>query len=254
MGQLSTFESKLIEENQKLLKKLDQQTQLLTSYDQKIFEQDQTIQQLTEQVEFLSKKLFGSSSEKTKVDPGQLTLFGDPVLEEPLTKDQTIQQLTEQVEFLSKKLFGSSSEKTKVDPGQLTLFGDPVLEEPLTKDEPTEEITYRRRKTSGRKAELTKDLPVEEIHCELHGEDCTCDHCGQAMKPMGKKVVREEVCFIPARLYKKVYISHTYECDCHDPNFEAKPSYVVLRCLRDLSNVAWQDQQHWLGFFIKNLN
>lgn len=84
---MNTFESKLIEENQKLLKKLDQQTQLLTSYDQKIFEQDQTIQQLTEQVEFLSKKLFGSSSEKTKVDPGQLTLFGDPVLEEPLTKD-----------------------------------------------------------------------------------------------------------------------------------------------------------------------
>ncbi len=45
---MSTFESKLIEENQKLLKKLDQQTQLLTSYDQKIFEQDQTIQQLIE--------------------------------------------------------------------------------------------------------------------------------------------------------------------------------------------------------------
>lgn len=58
MGQLSTFESKLIEENQKLLKKLDQQTQLLTSYDQKIFEQDQTIQQLTEQVEFLSKSFW----------------------------------------------------------------------------------------------------------------------------------------------------------------------------------------------------
>ena len=145
---MSTFESKLIEENQKLLKKLDQQTQLLTSYDQKIFEQD-----------------------------------------------QTIQQLTEQVEFLSKKLFGSSSEKTKVDPGQLTLFGDPVLEEPLTKDEPTEEITYRRRKTSGRKAELTKDLPIEEVHCELHGEDCTCDHCGQAMKPMGKPGVDAVLAF-----------------------------------------------------------
>ena len=110
------FESKLIEENQKLLKKLDQQTQLLTSYNQRIFEQD-----------------------------------------------QTIQQLTEQVEFLTKKLYGSSSEKTKVDPGQLTLFGDPVLEEPLTKDESTEEIIYRRHKTSGRKAELTKDLPIEEV-------------------------------------------------------------------------------------------
>ena len=116
--QLSKFESKLIKENQNLLKKLDQQTQRITQQDQQITEQTLKIQQLTEQVEFLTKKLFGSSSEKTKVDPNQLSLFEDPVLE----NDQT-------------------------------------------NIEPTEEITYRRRKASGRKAELTKDLPVEEIHC-----------------------------------------------------------------------------------------
>ena len=48
MRQLSTFESKLIKENQNLLKKLDQPTQRIT-------EQDQQIKQLTEQVEFLMK-------------------------------------------------------------------------------------------------------------------------------------------------------------------------------------------------------
>ena len=203
---MNTFESKLIEENQKLLKKLDQQAQLLAQKEEKI------------------NKLQLKMMEQT----------------------DKIDTLIEQVEFLSKKLFGSSSEKTKVDPGQLTLFGDPVLEEPLTKDEPTEEITYRRRKTSGRKAELTKDLPIEEVHCELHGEDCTCDHCGQAMKPMGKKVVREEVCFVPARLYKKVYISHAYECDCHDPNLEAKsircaevPKGPIQRSLAGPTTLAW---------------
>ena len=108
-------------------------------------------------------------------------------------------QLTEQVEFLTKKLYGSSSEKTKVDPNQLSLFEDPHLENHQTNIEPTEEITYRPRKASGRKAEVTKDLTVEEIHCELHGEDCMCDHCGQEMKPMGKKVIREEVYFILAK-------------------------------------------------------
>ena len=120
---MNTFESKLIEENQKLLKKLDQQAQLLAQKDEKI-----------------NKLQLEMMEQANKIDT-----------------------LIEQVEFLSKKLFGSSSEKTKIDPGQLTLFGDPVLEEPLTKDEPTEEITYRRRKTSGRKAELTKDLPIEEV-------------------------------------------------------------------------------------------
>ena len=196
---LSTFESKLIKENQNLLKKLDQQTQRITQQDQQITEQTLKIQQLTEQVEFLTKKLFGSSSEKTKVDPNQLSLFEDPVLE----NDQT-------------------------------------------NIEPTEEITYRRRKASGRKAELTKDLPVEEIHCELHGEDCTCDYCGQKMKPMGKKIIREEVCFIPAKLFKKVYYSHAYKCDCHDDSYEPQPIQCaevpkgpIQRSLAGPSVLAW---------------
>ena len=52
---LSTFESKLIKENQNLLKKLDQQTQRITQQDQQITEQTLKIQQLTEQVEFLNE-------------------------------------------------------------------------------------------------------------------------------------------------------------------------------------------------------
>ena len=209
---MSTFESKLIKENQNLLKKLDQQTQRITQQDQKITEQTQ---QITEQ-----------------------TL--------------KIQQLTEQVEFLTKKLFGSSSEKTKVDPNQLSLFEDPVLENDQTNIEPTEEITYRRRKASGRKAELTKDLPVEEIHCELHGEDCTCDQCGQKMKPMGKKLIREEVCFIPAKLFKKVYYSHAYKCDCHDDSYEPQPIQCaevpkgpIQRSLAGPSVLAWMIHQKY---------
>ena len=37
--------------------------------------QAEQIKHLTEQVEFLTKKLFGSSSEKTKYGEGQLSLF-----------------------------------------------------------------------------------------------------------------------------------------------------------------------------------
>ena len=46
------------------------------------------------------------------------------------------------------------------------------------------------------------------------------------MKQMGKKIIREEVHFVPARLYKKQYISHTYACNCHDESMKAKP----IRC------------------------
>ena len=57
---LSTFESKLIKENQNLLKKLDQQTQRIT-------EQDQQIKQLTEQVEFLTKSFMDPQARKLKL-------------------------------------------------------------------------------------------------------------------------------------------------------------------------------------------
>lgn len=42
------------------------------------------------------------------------------------------------------------------------------------------------------------------------------------MKQMGKKIVRDEVCFVPARVYKKRYIAYTYACGCHDESIEAK--------------------------------
>ena len=130
-----------------------------------------------------------------------------------------IQQLTEQLEYLLKKLYGSSSEKSKVDKNQLSLFEDPILECEKTEEtlvEETRDVCLSRQKKKGRKAELTRDLPIEEIHCELHGDDCLCEACGEPMKAIGKKLIREEVCFIPAKLFKKVYYSHAYKCDCHD--------------------------------------
>lgn len=84
-------------------------------------------------------------------------------------------------------------------------------------------MIYHHKKRKGRKAELTKELPIEEVHCELQGEDKICETCGEQMKWIGKKVIREEVCFILDKIYKKVYYSHAYACDCHDDTYEAKP-------------------------------
>jgi len=43
------------------------------------------------------------------------------------------------------------------------------------------------------------------------------------MKPMGKKQVRDEVVYVPANLYVKKHILHSYECRCHNAELEAKP-------------------------------
>jgi transposase len=42
------------------------------------------------------------------------------------------------------------------------------------------------------------------------------------MKHLGKKIVRDEVHFVPAKLHVERHISHSYQCNCHDPLKEAK--------------------------------
>ncbi|WP_288394919.1 IS66 family transposase [uncultured Vagococcus sp.] len=132
---------------------------------------------------------------------------------EALTNELSL--LREQIDYLTKKIFGRSSEQSKDDKNQIDLFDDDSsfnLAETTEEKTVFEEISYKRKKKKGYKAELTKDLPVKEIHCDLHGQECTCDWCCTSLKHIGKTRVREEVIFVPAKMYKKVYYQHAYEC------------------------------------------
>ncbi|UDM71615.1 IS66 family transposase [Vagococcus fluvialis] len=132
---------------------------------------------------------------------------------EALTNELSL--LREQVDYLTKKLFGRSSEQSKDDNNQIDLFGDESsfsLAETTEEKTVFEEISYKRKKKKGYKAELTKELPIKEVHCDLHGQDCTCEWCCTSLKHIGKTKVREEVIFVPAKMYKKVYYQHAYEC------------------------------------------
>lgn len=131
---------------------------------------------------------------------------------EALTKELAL--LREQVDFLTKKLFGRSSEKTSNLAGQVDLFEDDTFfncAETTEEKNVVEEIQYKQKKRIGYKTELTKDLPIKEMHCELKGKECTCDWCNSTFHPIGKTSVHEEVIFIPATMYKKVYYQHAYE-------------------------------------------
>lgn len=80
----------------------------------------------------------------------------------------------------------------------------------------------RRTKRKGDKADKIKHLRVVEVHHELSCEERTCDCCGDQMKLLGTKVVRDEVHYVPAELYVKRHMTHSYECDCHNPELEVK--------------------------------
>lgn len=160
-----------------------------------------------------------------------MTEFEERLLKQNEALTNELKLLREQNQFLLNKLYGRSSEKS-IDPnGQLDLFEeDSSFDLAETTEEKTvfEEINYQRKKKKGYKAALTKNLPVEEVHCVLEGADCTCDWCCSDLKDIGKSKIREEVIFVPAKMYKNVYYQHAYECPtCKKDGADAIKKAVV---------------------------
>ena len=117
--------------------------------------------------------------------------------------EQQIRLLKEQVDFLTRKLYGTKSEKTFVldIEGQMSLFNeteyfaDPSAEEP--------KLVYvekhlRKRKYTGRREELIKDLPHSKVLHTIDESEQVCEKCGSSMVKVGEEFVRTEVQFIPA--------------------------------------------------------
>ena len=130
---------------------------------------------------------------------------------EELNKE--IEYLQHQVDFLKKSVFGSKSEKkvlhTAEDAEQLTLFNEAETE--ARREEP-EEITVpeHKRKKKRSRAEILKDLPVEEVVHEV--EDKTCDKCGSEMKTVGKEFVHDELVYVPAKMFIRKHYVEVVKC------------------------------------------
>lgn len=133
-------------------------------------------------------------------------------------KDKQIKNLEEAVEYLRRNKYGSKSEHTRnllEEEGQLNLFNELELEENLQSKE--EEPVHKDRKRHAvrnpkSKRFVSENLPVKEILLELTEEEAVCEQCGTPLKPMGKRIVRECIQYIPPRLEVVRYVSYTYEC------------------------------------------
>ena len=121
--------------------------------------------------------------------------------------------LRHQVDFLKKSVFGSKSEKkvfhNTEDAEQLTLFNEAETE---ARCEEPEEITVpeHKRKKKRSRAEILKDLPVEEVVHEV--EDKTCDKCGSEMKTVGKEFVHDELVYVPAKMFIRKHYVEVVKC------------------------------------------
>ena len=125
---------------------------------------------LKEQMDYLTKRLFGASSEKGKCDiPGQLDLFN-----EAETAEDPVAALSEEAL--------------------------PSWEEPEAKP----------RKKRAANEERLKGLPVEQVFLDVPEEERICGVCGTLMETIGTEFVRRELKFIPAKVKVIEYYSVNY--------------------------------------------
>ena len=144
---------------------------------------------------------------------------------------EKIEHLQQQVDILRKLAFGQKSEKTKytvTNVEQLSFFDEAEQEESRKerKEEKAVVVQTHTRKKKRTHDELAKNLPVEEV---VHtSEERTCDKCGAEMKSIGKEFVRDELVYIPARLFIRKHYAEVLKCpDCGTDESKDKKSVDI---------------------------
>ena len=115
--------------------------------------------------------------------------------------EQQIRLLKEQVDFLPRKLYGTKSEKTSAldIEGQMSLFNETeYFADPNAKEPELVEVEkhLRKRKYTGQREELIKDLPHSKVLHTIDESEQVCEKCGSSMVKVGEEFVCTEVQFI----------------------------------------------------------
>lgn len=161
--------------------------------------------------------------------------------------EHNVEALTQALLQAAKQRFGASSEKTPE--GQLYLFeGETDLP---SKEEKTDTQTVkahtRLKRKSGDQARLIADIPREIVECVLDAEEA-CDVCSSPLQVIGKKTVRTELEYIPAKVKAIQYVQYIYKCttcgtteDYPDAVIKKAfvPAPVMPRSLASATSVAW---------------
>jgi len=135
---------------------------------------------------------------------------------------------------LKKLIFGVKREYTTkpeniVSGTETTLFEENEQEEVLTDEELEEQIekkideiaVYKKKKSRKRKAGVKKsyikDIDILVKHIELAIDEkgnliVGCPVCGGNLELVGKKLVRQEIEYIPAKINIVEYVEYRYKC------------------------------------------
>lgn len=128
--------------------------------------------------------------------------------------EHNVEALTQAILHASKQRFGASSEKTPQTVGQYTIFGEEYEDPDASVNARVITIKEHKRpiRKKGDRDKLTAELPRETIECVLSPEEAHCGTCGSEMEVIGKKKVRSEMEYVPAKLVMKDYVQYVYKC------------------------------------------
>jgi transposase len=171
--------------------------------------------------------------------------------------EHNVEILTQAVLHASKQRFGASTEKTPQLEGQYFFFDKEMQGAMETSNLAVIDIKGHKRnvRKKGDMEKVTRELPHEVIECVLNPEESVCDICGSELKIIGKKKVRSEMEFIPAKLVMKAYVQYVYKCtECgnnddhpYDRILAAKvPAPVLTHSIASPSSVAWIIYQKYM--------
>ena len=170
---------------------------------------------LQDTVAYLTRKLFGKSSEKTSaLSVGQVSLFDESLFNE------------------------------------VEVQADSKAAEP---DLIKEADNYKKKRYKGQRKDFVKDLPHIKKVYRLALEERSCKTCGTELLSVGEEFVRSELEFIPAQVRVIDYYRETFECRIcrkNDKPYMEKsplPDPVLLHSLASPSTIAWVIHQKFVN-------
>lgn len=200
--------NELLDANSQLNTTVKHLVDVLTQKDKALADMQTRLDEMTEELKLLRKKLFGSSTEHMSnpyVNSDQLTIY--PFLGiEPEKEPEPIE--AEYIEIQS---------YTKSKKAKSTL------------------------------KEQFSNIPVKQVFIDsLSDEDKLCPACGTEMQPIGTEIIRREVIHVKPSMYMLEYVGTTYGCpvckETEDPQFvkdNKAPAALIKGSYTSPSLASW---------------
>lgn len=200
--------NELLDANSQLNTTVKHLVDALTQKDKALADMQTRLDEMTEELKLLRKKLFGSSTEHMSnpyVNSDQLTIY--PFLGiEPEKEPEPIEAEYIEIQGYTKSKKAKSTLK-----------------------------------------EQFSNIPVKQVFIDsLSDEDKLCPACGTEMQPIGTEIIRREVIHVKPSMYMLEYVGTTYGCpvckDTEDPQFvkdNKAPAALIKGSYTSPSLTSW---------------